>query len=122
MFSAPSLHGESFGVVLIEAMAAGTAVVASGLEGYRNVATDGVDALLVEPGDVGALTKALSTVLVDRGLADSLRQAGLRRAKDFSMATLAAEYVRIYRQLLEEQPSGPTLRGRIGGVAKRRRA
>ena len=51
MFCAPSLHGESFGVVLIEAMAAGTTVVASALDGYRNVATDGVDALLVEPGD-----------------------------------------------------------------------
>ena len=123
VFCAPSLHGESFGVVLIEAMAAGTAVVASGLEGYRNVATDGVDALLVEPGDVAALTKALTTVLVDRGLADSLRQAGLRRAKDFSMATLAEEYVRIYRQLLEERPSGPTLRRRIGRrVTKRCRA
>jgi phosphatidylinositol alpha-mannosyltransferase len=42
VFCAPSLHGESFGVVLVEAMAAGTAVVASGLDGYRNVATDGV--------------------------------------------------------------------------------
>ncbi len=122
VFCAPSLHGESFGVVLIEAMAAGTAVVASGLDGYRNVATDGVDALLVEPGDVAALTKALTTLLVDRQLAESLRQAGLRRAKDFSMATLAAEYVRIYRQLLEEQPSGPTLGRRIGNRVMRGRA
>ena len=122
VFCAPSLHGESFGVVLIEAMAAGTAVVASGLDGYRNVATDGIDALLVEPGDVAALTKALTTVLVDRRLADSLRHAGLRRAKDFSMATLAEEYVRIYRQLLEERPSGPTLRGRISNRVMRGRA
>ena len=42
-----------FGVVLIEAMAAGTTVVASGLDGYRNVATHGRDALLSEPGDAG---------------------------------------------------------------------
>ena len=56
---APSLHGESFGVVLIEAMAAGTPVVASSLDGYRNVATDGVDALLVEPGNAPALAAAL---------------------------------------------------------------
>ena len=59
VFCAPSLHGESFGVVLIEAMAAGTPVVASALDGYRNVATDDVDALLVEPGDVDALAAAL---------------------------------------------------------------
>ena len=55
VFCAPSLRGESFGVVLIEAMAAGTTVVASALDGYRNVATDAVDALLVPPGDVDAL-------------------------------------------------------------------
>ena len=61
---APSLHGESFGVVLIEAMAAGTPVVASALDGYRNVATDGVDALLVEPGNAPALAAALERVLL----------------------------------------------------------
>ena len=54
VFCAPSLRGESFGVVLIEAMAAGATVVASALDGYRNVATDDVDALLVDPGDVDA--------------------------------------------------------------------
>lgn len=112
VFSAPSLHGESFGVVLIEAMAAGTAVVASGLDGYRNVATDGVDALLVPPGDVGALTAALTDVLTDEPLAASLRTAGLRRAKDFSMATLADEYVRIYRELLHDAEQEPTPRRR----------
>ncbi|MEZ5250337.1 MAG: glycosyltransferase family 4 protein [Ilumatobacteraceae bacterium] len=69
VFCAPSLHGESFGVVLIEAMAAGTAIVASGLDGYRNVATDGVDAVLVEPGDVQALVDGLKRVLYDAELA-----------------------------------------------------
>jgi hypothetical protein len=61
VFCAPSLHGESFGVVLAEAMAAGTAVVASALDGYRNVATDDVDSVLVPPGDAdAALGGALS--------------------------------------------------------------
>ncbi len=50
---APSLHGESFGVVLLEGMAAGTPVVASDLAGYRNVARPDVDALLTAPGDPG---------------------------------------------------------------------
>ena len=50
VFCAPSLGGESFGVVLIEAMAAGTAVVASSLDGYRNVATHDLDALLAASG------------------------------------------------------------------------
>jgi phosphatidylinositol alpha-mannosyltransferase len=112
VFCAPSLHGESFGVVLIEAMAAGTAVVASGLDGYRNVATDGEDALLVPPGDADALASALKSVLYDESLAASLRAAGSRRAHDFSMSTLAAEYVSIYRRLVaagaEEGGTRPT--------------
>ena len=51
VFCAPSLHGESFGVVLLEAMAAQTPIVASDLPGYRNVARAGQDALLVPPAD-----------------------------------------------------------------------
>lgn len=99
VFCAPSLHGESFGVVLVEAMAAGTAVVASSLDGYRNVATDGVDAVLVEPGDAAALAAALEQVLTDRPLAETLVAAGTRRARDFSMVTLADRYVEIYTRL-----------------------
>jgi phosphatidylinositol alpha-mannosyltransferase len=102
---APSLHGESFGVVLIEAMAAGTPVVASAIDGYRNVATDGVDALLVPPDDPGALAAALGKVLADDALAASLTAAGLRRAEDFSMRTLAARYADVYRELLEATPA-----------------
>lgn len=97
---APSLHGESFGVVLIEAMAARTAVVATSLDGYRNVATDGVDALLVPPGDATALADALGRVLGDEALAERLRAAGARRARTFSMTSLAAAYIDIYRELL----------------------
>ena len=100
---APSLHGESFGVVLIEAMAAGTPVVASAIDGYRNVATDGRDALLVPPGDADALATALGKVLADESLAASLGAAGRRRAEDFSMRTLAAEYARIYQELVEKR-------------------
>ncbi len=100
VFCAPSLHGESFGVVLIEAMAAGTPVVASALDGYRNVATDGVDAVLVPPGDVEALATALRRVLQDRTLAAQLVAHGTRRADDFAMSRLAAEYVAIYDQLV----------------------
>lgn len=98
-FCAPSLHGESFGVVLIEAMAAGTPVVASALDGYRNVATDGVDALLVPPGDVDALADALRRVITDRPVADALVAAGARRADQFAMSALAARYVEIYERI-----------------------
>lgn len=100
VFCAPSLHGESFGVVLLEAMAAGTPVVASGLDGYRNVATDGVDAVLVPPGDVAALRGALEGLLSDPSAAAHLVANGHRRADSFSMSRLADQYVRIYRDLI----------------------
>lgn len=101
VFCAPSLHGESFGVVLIEAMAAGTAIVASGLDGYRNVATDGVDAVLVEPGDVGQLAAAVERVVADEQLRARLTAAGQRRADDFSMRSLAEHYARHYRRIAD---------------------
>lgn len=100
VFCAPSLHGESFGVVLIEAMAAGTPVVASSLAGYCNVASDGVDALLVEPGDSSGLARALAGVLFDRDRAEGLRTAGHRRAAEFSMEQLADRYVEIYERVM----------------------
>ena len=99
VFCAPSLHGESFGVVLIEAMAAGTCVVASALDGYRNVATDGLDSLLVPPGDAAALADGLRRALTDRALAARLVAAGDTRADDFSMATLAQHYAAMYREV-----------------------
>ncbi|MFZ4719123.1 MAG: glycosyltransferase family 4 protein [Ilumatobacteraceae bacterium] len=99
VFCAPSLRGESFGVVLIEAMAAGTCIVASSLDGYRNVATDDVDSLLVEPGDVDALAYSLQRALCDQVLSARLIAAGARRADDFSMTTLATRYAEIYRSV-----------------------
>lgn len=107
VFCAPSLHGESFGVVLLEAMAAGAAVVASSLDGYRNVATDGVDAVLSPPGDVDALGAALSRVLSDDVLRADLVAAGERRAQRFSMTRLAEEYVDRYRRVTARPMSAP---------------
>lgn len=120
VFCAPSLHGESFGVVLIEAMAAGTPVVASSLDGYRNVATDDVDALLSAPGDADALAGALTRVLGDDALAERLQAAGHARAEQFSMRTLATAYVAIYRQLLDEAATvEPSALGKAARAGRR---
>jgi phosphatidylinositol alpha-mannosyltransferase len=74
--------------------------VASSLDGYRNVATDDVDALLVAPGDPDALAAAMHRVLCDAALAQRLVAAGNRRADDFAMSNLAAAYVTIYEGLI----------------------
>jgi phosphatidyl-myo-inositol alpha-mannosyltransferase len=100
VFCAPSLHGESFGVVLLEAMAAGAVVVASALDGYANVATDGVDALLTPPGDSVALGDALARVLGNGRLRQELVAAAEARAQAFSMAHLAEAYTERYERLI----------------------
>ena len=76
LFCAPSLHGESFGVVLLEAMAAGTPVVASDISGYRDVARHDKEAVLVPGGDAAALADGLRRVLDDPTLAGRLVEAG----------------------------------------------
>lgn len=93
---APSLRGESFGVVLLEGMAAETPVVASDLPGYRNVARAGADAVLVAPGDVAALSAALRHVLADSSCRESLVASGWQRAEEFSMDNLARRYLELY--------------------------
>ena len=104
VFCAPSLHGESFGVVLLESMAAGTPVVASNLPGYAAVANDGRDALLVEPGDPGALAKGLTRVPSDRDLAAELVAHGTDRAAELSMDRLAERYLELYRSVAAGPP------------------
>jgi phosphatidylinositol alpha-mannosyltransferase len=109
VFCAPSLGGESFGVVLLEAMAAGTAVVASDLPGYRNAARPGREALLSPPGDSEALATALTRALHEPGLADELVGAGEARALAFSMDNLAERYLELFeRCLAARRPAAPS--------------
>jgi phosphatidylinositol alpha-mannosyltransferase len=100
VFCAPAVRGESFGVVLLEAMAAGAAVVASDIDGYRNVARADRDALLVPPDDQAALRTALQRALDDAALRDRLVASGRERAVEFSMARLAERYAELYERVL----------------------
>jgi phosphatidyl-myo-inositol alpha-mannosyltransferase len=105
VFCAPSLHGESFGVVLLEAMAARTPVVASDLPGYARVARAGKEALLVPPGDPVALGDAITRVLTDSALASTLLEGGRARADELSMDHLAEIYVEMYTRTVESSAS-----------------
>ncbi|MBA2609786.1 MAG: glycosyltransferase family 4 protein [Actinobacteria bacterium] len=96
----PSLHGESFGIVLVEAMAAGTAIVASDIPGYRAVARPEEHAVLVAPDDSAALGHALRDLLKNKTRRDELVAAGRIRAEEFGMPLLAQAYADIYASLI----------------------
>ncbi len=97
---APSLRGESFGMVLTEAFAASTPVVASDIPGYRDVARDGRDSLLVPPGDALALAEALRALALDPDRRASMAAAAREHAERFSWAQVAEEIVDVYEQAI----------------------
>jgi phosphatidyl-myo-inositol alpha-mannosyltransferase len=96
----PALDGESFGIVLLEGMAAGAAVVASDIDGYRTVSRAEREALLVPPGDAAALRGALRALLDDPVRRKTLVTAGLARADEFSLSTLAQRFVTVYERAM----------------------
>ncbi len=79
-YVAPHLGGESFGIVLVEAMAAGAPVVASDLPAFAAVLDKGSTGILFETGSQDGLSRALLGLLADPGRREALRAAGLARA------------------------------------------
>jgi phosphatidylinositol alpha-mannosyltransferase len=103
---APSLHGESFGVVLLEGLAARTPVVASDLSGYRMVARPGKEALLVAPGDDAALASAVQSALAGGPEIEAMVERGAARAEAFSLDSLASRYVELFDKALGAGTAG----------------
>jgi phosphatidylinositol alpha-mannosyltransferase len=100
VFVGPARGGESFGIVLVEAMAAGLPVIGSDIPGYREVARNGVEGLLVPPSDPVALAAALRDVLEDADLAQRLGAAGRERARNYSWDVVAARLEELYDEAL----------------------
>ena len=102
VFCSPATGGESFGIVLLEAMAAGVPVVASDIDGYRDVVSHDVNGLLVGPRDPSAIAGAVGRVLDDPALADGLRSAGRSAASEFRWERVASQVEDYYQQCIEE--------------------
>jgi phosphatidylinositol alpha-mannosyltransferase len=94
VYCAPGIGGESFGIVLVEAMSAGAPVVCSDLPGFREVAAGAAE--LVPPGDAGALAEALRSVLTDPAKAAEMREKSLHRAQFFDWARLVRDVEQLY--------------------------
>jgi phosphatidylinositol alpha-mannosyltransferase len=113
----PAVEGESFGVVLLEAMAARTALVASDIDGYRTVSRPDREAVLVPPGDVSRLRGALRALLDDPARRAALVAEGARRADEFSMVHLAERFLPLYQRAIDAgvAPIARTARSVPGG-------
>jgi phosphatidylinositol alpha-mannosyltransferase len=97
---APSLGGESFGMVITEGLAAGTPVLASDIPGYRDVLRDGVDGQLVPAGDPLALAEALRRLALEPVRRAHISAAARERAERFAWPHVAAEVLDCYEQAL----------------------
>jgi phosphatidylinositol alpha-mannosyltransferase len=96
IFCAPSPYGESFGIVLAEAMASGKPVVAAANAGYSTVLTGQGARFLTPPGDVAALTAALATLVADAGLRARLGAWGRDHAMRYDARAVAPDYLGVY--------------------------
>jgi phosphatidyl-myo-inositol alpha-mannosyltransferase len=101
VFVAAATGQESFGIALVEAMAAGLPVVATDIPGYREVVTDGIEGLLVAPRDPEALAAGLVRALTDPDLAVRLGQAGRERARSFDWSIVVERLEELYRRAIE---------------------
>jgi phosphatidylinositol alpha-mannosyltransferase len=95
VLAAPNLGGESFGIILIEAMAAGCAVVASDLDAFRAVA--GGAGVMVEVGDAAALAAGVGRLLADPAAAQEAARAGQRAVEQYDWSSVTDAYVAAYR-------------------------
>jgi phosphatidyl-myo-inositol alpha-mannosyltransferase len=108
LYLGTSIGGESFGVVLVEAMAAGLPIVASDISGYDEVVRDGIDGLLVPPRTPAAAAAAAARILDDPSLAARLTTQGRARAARFDWSIVADRMEELYRRAADG--SAPSLR------------
>lgn len=97
----PSRCAEALGLVAVEAMAAGTPVVASRIGGLGEVVLDERTGLLIEPGDAGALARALDRLLTDPDLRSRLGAAGVQRARTYSASAVLPALLDAYERALQ---------------------
>jgi len=104
IYCAPNIGGESFGIILTEAMSAGTPVVASDLDAFRRVLDGGIAGVLTPVGDAPALARSLSAVLDDPGRRAVLSAQGRRVVAAYDWPVVAATVVKVYEIVVAADP------------------
>jgi phosphatidylinositol alpha-mannosyltransferase len=104
VFCAPAIGSESFGIILLEAMAMGKPIVASNISGYASVISNGVDGLLVPPGDKDSLAQALISLLGDESLRQEMGARGRAKALEHSWERISQRVFDYYVRVLSEPP------------------
>ncbi len=111
---APSLGGESFGMVLTEAFAAGTPVVASNIAGYRDVVRDGIDGVLVPPAAPQALAEALRDLYEEPARRAEMARNAATEVQRFAWPRVAAEVMGAYEEAIAiPEPQGAVQRAAV---------
>ena len=109
VFASPATGGESFGIVLLEAMAAGAPIVASDIHGYKGVSRRDREGLLVPPHSPKELARAIARLLDDADLRASMRAAGQERVEAFSWPRVAARVEEYYGFVIRRLAAAGTL-------------
>ncbi|WP_035306366.1 glycosyltransferase family 4 protein [Actinokineospora inagensis] len=104
VYCAPNLGGESFGIILTEAMSAGTTVVASDLDAFRRVLDDGRAGVLTRVGDPRSLAEGIKAALADDTYRATLAAEASRRVAVFDWSVVAAQVLRVYEQAIAADP------------------
>lgn len=106
VYCSPTTGGETLGIVLIEAMAAGRPIVASNIAGYNEVITAELDGLLVPPGNPAALSAALTRVLLSAELRAALSSRAGARAREFAWPSITKRIERVYQEAIWRKGTG----------------
>ena len=101
VYVAPNTGGESFGIVLVEGMAAGAAVLASDIPAFRRVLEDGANGVLFANQDAGDLAVRLAALLDDPARRAQLRAAARRAVRRYDWSSVAGQVLRVYETVVQ---------------------
>ena len=103
IFCSPAYTGESFGIILLEALASGRTVIASDIQGYRTVIKDGYNGILIRPKEPDAITAAVLRIIANKELKNKLIENGLQSVQQYSWTAVAEQMEDFYYKTMRRK-------------------